>query len=276
MATLTTSYQLLAESDSYTYNSNYAGKVCLRLYAKIGSQSVSGNTSTVDIRLVKYLTAQYSNVYYSCYQKDASLSGDLSHTWSDSAYASYYPQTEYIVFERSFSVAHNADGSKSLSLAASYDDSFIAALSVGAVVCSLPTIPRKSSIGGVSLASGAIEQGFSVSFSPASSSFSHRVELVVSGSTIVARDSYSSGVAITLSAAELLALYRMKTKAVTVRLITRSGGSEIGRAETAVTLSALGNAHARTGGQWRRGMICVGASPGVMMIKQDGEWRVAK
>lgn len=276
MATLTTSYQLLGESDYYTFLSAYGGMVCLRLYAKVGSQSVSGNTSVVDIKLTKYLTGSSSSVKYSCYQKDASLSGDLSHTWSDSAYATFSAFSEYTIFEKSFSVLHENDGTKSLSLAAGYDDSYIAALSVGTVVCSLPTIPRKSSIGGVSLAAGTIEQGFSVSFSPASSSFLHRVELLVSGSTIVARDSYSSGVAITLSAAELLALYRMKTKAITVRLITRSGGSEIGRTETAVTLSALGNAHARTGGQWRRGMICVGASPGVMMIKQDGEWRVAK
>ncbi len=276
MATLTTSYQLLGESEPYTFLSAYGGTVCLRLYARVSAQSVSDNASTVDIKLTKYLSGTSSAVQYSCYQKTATLSGDLAHTWSDSAYATFQAKSEYTVFEKAFSVAHNADGTKSLSLAASYDDSYIAALTIPTVSCTLPTIARKSEIGGVSLSGGAIEQGFSVSFTPASSAFSHRVELLAGGSIVAARDAYSSGTTIVLTAEELLSLYRMKTKTVTVRLITKSGGSEIGRVETTVTLSALGNAHLRVSGVWKRGMICVGASPGVMMIKIGGSWTPAR
>ncbi len=276
MATLTTTYQLLAQSEPYTFLAANNGTVCLRLYARVSAQRVGDNASTVDIKLTKYLTGTSSAVQYSCYQKTAALSGDLAHTWSDSAYATFQAKSEYTVFEKAFSVAHNADGTKSLSLAASYDDSYIAALTIPTVVCTLPTIARKSEIGGVGLSGSAIEQGFSVSFTPASASFSHRVELLAGGSTVAARDAYSSGTTIVLTAAELLSLYRMKTKTVTVRLITKSGGSEIGRVETTVTLSALGNAHLQIGGAWKRGMICVGASPGVMMIRRSGEWKVAK
>ena len=48
MATLTTEYQLLAQSSEHTFLSAYNGKVRIRLYAKYSGQSVANNTSLVD------------------------------------------------------------------------------------------------------------------------------------------------------------------------------------------------------------------------------------
>jgi hypothetical protein len=140
----------------------------------------------------------------------------------------------------------------------------------------LPTIPRKSSIGSVTFTDDVIERGFSVSFTPASTSFTHRVELIADNETVASRDGYSAGTTITLSADELLALYRKNVKTVTVRLITQTNGSNIGTDDESKTLSEIGNAHIKVGGEWKRGVIHVGSKPGILMIKKDGEWRVAR
>ncbi len=278
MATLTTAYQLLAQSGYYTFLSAYGGKVCLRLYARVGAQSVSGNTSTVDIKLTKYLTGSSASVQYSCYQKDATLSGDLSHTWSDGGYATFHALSEYILFEKSFTVSHNADGTKSLSLAASYDDSYIAALTIGTVVCTLPTIARKSEIGGVSLSGGAIEQGFSVDFTPASTAFTHTLTLLAGGQTVAARSGYAAGATVALSGSELLTLYRAlgHEGSATVQLQTQNGSTVIGQSTATLALTGLGNIHLCRGGDWRRGLLYVGNAPAVVMVRAGGEWRPAR
>ncbi len=279
MATLTASYQLLAESAYYTFLSAYGGKVCLRLYAKVSAQNVSGNTSTVDIKLTKYLTGSSTQVAYSCYQKEAGLSGDLSHTWSNGDYATFYALSEYTIFEKAFTVTHNADGTKSLSLAASYDDSYVAALSINTVVCTLPTIVRKSEIGGVAVAEEGIEHGFVVFFDAASSAFGHQLDLLAGSQVIARRPGYSSGQPFILSNSEQLALYRAvgRTGTVTIRLHTFTSPSQstwLSQSDTAVHVS-LGNVYVRVGGTWRRGLMCVGGAPAVVMVNKNGTWRPA-
>ncbi len=278
MATLTQTYQLLTESGYYTFLSAYGGKVCLRLYAKVSAQSVSANSSTVDIKLTKYLTGSSKQVSYSCTQKSASLSGDLSHTWSNGSYTTYYAQSEYTLFEKSFTVSHAADGKKSLSLNANYDDSYIAALSTGKVSCSLPTIARKSEIGSVSLTDDSIEQGFSVAFAPASSAFTHTLTLAVGGNTVLSRSGYTAGTTIRLSGSELLALYRALGHAgsAKVHLNTLNGSSAIGQSTSTLALTGLGNIHLRSGGDWRRGLLYVGRAPAVVMVNKNGTWGPAK
>lgn len=172
MATLTTEYQLLAESTYYTFLSSYNGKVCIRLYARYSGQSVANNTSLVYVKLTRNVIGDYSNVKYGCYQKDAAVSGDLKATYSNSDYASFYAGNEYTIIEQAYTVNHNADGTKSLTLAATYDDSYISALSISSVSCTLPTIPRAST---PTLGAYSIELGSSVSIytNAASSAFRH-------------------------------------------------------------------------------------------------------
>ncbi len=174
MAILSTEYQLLDESSDYTFLSTYNGKVRIRLYARYSGQSVENNTSLVYVKLTRYLTGSSSQVKYSCYQKDATISGDLSATYSNSAYTSFYAGSEYTIIEQAYTVNHNADGSKSLTLAASYDDSYISALSISSVTCTLPTIPRATT---PTLDSPSIEIGSTVAIytNAASSAFHHDI-----------------------------------------------------------------------------------------------------
>ncbi len=261
-------------SQSVTTSKN---RYTLTLTVVENSTSTEKNTSNISVTLT--LKANGSYIQGNKMWGDILVDGVTKKRYNEMySLSGYYASLELASYTGD--VSHNADGTKTVTVSATLDSTDGAYPNPGSATVSLAltlsTIPRKSEIGGVSLSGGAIEQGFSVSFSPASSSFSHRVEVLADGSTITARDAYSAGAAIVLTAAELLDLYRKKTKTVTVRLITTSGGSEIGRAETTVTLAALGNAHVKTGGEWKRGMVCVGTSPGVVMIRHNGEWRAAK
>lgn len=276
MIRLNGDYQMLAQSDTVTFLSQHNGKVCIRLYGRVSNQSTAGNASTVDIKLTRYVTGDYSNVKYGCYAKNASIGGDLSHSWSNSDYTSFYAGNEYTIFEKSFSVSHNADGTKSLTLTAAYDDSYIGALSIGAQTFELPPIARADGIGGVQLSGGAIEAGVAVTFVSHSSTFTHRLTLLAGGQAVAVRNSYASGQTVTLSAAELLALYRTGAMTLTVQLTTLQNGKDLGVASTQVTLSERGNCHRRENGLWRRGLVCVGGHPAVVMVKTAGQWVLAK
>lgn len=174
MVTLSTNYQLLAESSDHTFLAAYNGKVRIRLYARYSGQSVENNTSLVYVKLTRYLTGSSSSVKYSCYQKEATIAGDLSATYSNSAYTSFYAGSEYTIIEQAYTVEHNADGSKSLTLRASYDDSYIPLLSINSVTCTLPTIPRASTpvLSDYSIVLG---QNVSIYTNAASSAFRHTI-----------------------------------------------------------------------------------------------------
>lgn len=148
MATLTDKYQLLDESDDYTFNSDYSGKVRIRLYARYSGQSVANNTSLVYVKLTKYLTGSSKQVKMGCSSWAASMWGSLEYETSHSEYASFYAGSEYTIFEKAYTVQHNADGTRSLALGAAYDNSYISPpegeLSISSVTCDLPTIPRAS------------------------------------------------------------------------------------------------------------------------------------
>lgn len=276
MIQLNSEYQMLKQSDTVTFLSQYNGKVCIRLYGRVSNQSTADNTSTVEIKLTRYVTGDYSNVKYGCYDKQASIGGDLSHSYANSDYTSFYAGNEYTIFERSFTVWHTADGTKSLTLTAAYDDSYISPLSIGAQTFALPPIARADEIGGVQLSGGAIEAGVAVTFVSHSSTFTHRLTLQAGGQAVAVRDSYPSGQTVTLSAAELLTLYRTGAMTLTVQLTTLQNGKELGFKSTQVTLSERGNCHLRENGLWRRGLVCVGGNPAVVMVKTAGQWVVAK
>ena len=276
MLRLTETYQLLAQSGYVTFLAQYGGKVCLRLYGRVSGRSVDANQSTVDLRLVRYLVADYSNVKYSCYAKQASVSGEVSYSYANSDYTTFYAGNEYVIFERSFTVTHQPDGSRTLTVRADYDDSYISPLSLDAVACELPPIARASEIAEVSLADGAIEAGVTVTFAAASPTFTHRLALRAAGAEVAVWEDYRSGTPVTLTAAELLTLYRTGERTLTVALTTRQGGMDVGTAETTLALTALGNLHLYRDGLWQRGLALVGRRPAVALVRHNGEWRAAK
>ncbi len=273
MATLNGSYQLLAESGYYTFLAAYNGQVCLRLYARVSHQDVGSNCSVVDVKITKYLIGTSSQVKYSCDNSAGSLSGDLAATYSGGK-ATYYAYNEYPLIEQSFTVWHNADGTKSLTLSANYDDTFISPLATGSVVCTLPAIARATAISEVRV--GAIEQGIAVHFTPAVPHFWHNLIVLANGEYVLVRENYTAGTIVYPTAEELLSIYRIGFTKLQIVLSTYNGAQFVGEHKADADLSDMGNVHLKVGGQWQRGVAYVGSHPGVMMVHIGGEWRVAR
>lgn len=279
MATLTNTYQLLAESDYYTFLSQYNGKVAIRLYAKINSQDTANNASVVMVKLTRNIIGQYSNVGYRYDSASASLGGTLSHSWSGGSSGGYQYVGEHVVFEKEFWVSHNENGTCALTLSAWYDDTYISERSISAVSFELPTIPRKGEISSVAVSGQGIEEGLVVFYSRPSSNFIYVLEMHAGGQLIFSRQGNLSGAPITLSAAELLALYRALGRggSITLRLHTVTAqGVGIGRSDYTMASGGLGNIHLRQGGMWRRGLLYVGRSPAVVMVRKNGVWGPAR
>lgn len=279
MAVLTYTYQMLKESEYTTFLSQYNGKVAIRLYARITGQDIANNASVVMIKLTRNITGDYSNVGYSYSSASASLSGSLSHSWSGGSSGGTQYVGEHVVFEKEFGVVHNGDGTCSLSLSAWYDDTYISERSISAVSCDLPTIARKSKIASVNLNQQGMERGLSVTYQAASGSFHHILEMYGGQSLIFSRSDYQSNQSIVLSASELLTLYRALGRGgvVTLRLHTYNaqwGG--IGSEDYAAATGGLGNIHLYKNGAWRRGLLYVGRSPAVVMVRKNGVWGPAR
>jgi hypothetical protein len=177
-------------------------------------------------------------------------------------------------------VAHNADGSKTVAVSATLDSADGDYPNPGEATVSLSLaltdIPRKSEIGQAHLSGGAIESGVAVTFAAASPTFTHRLTLLVGDTSVATRQPYASGETVTLTAAELLTLYRTGQTSVTLSLTTLQEGRELGTVSSQITLTERGNLHFRKDGLWRRGVACVGGRPAVALVKQNGVWRAAK
>jgi hypothetical protein len=241
------------------------------------STSVSSNTSNITVTLT--LKANGSYIQGNRMWGDITVDGSWVAGY-DSSYSlpGYYGSVTLKTY--SGNVTHNADGTKTITVTAtlgstdgSYPNPGSATVSVE---LTLSTIPRKSNVGQVHLSGGAIEAGVSVTFAPASSTFTHRLTLLAGQTAVAVRGSYTSGTSVTFTAAELLTLYRTGQTALTVQLTTLQNGKELGSTTAQVTLTERGNLHVRQGGLWRRGVAYVGNNPAVVMVRQNGAWRAAK
>ena len=241
------------------------------------STSVSSNTSNITVTLT--LKANGSYIQQNRMWGDITVDGSWVAGY-DSSYSlpGHYGSVTLKTYDGN--VTHNADGTKTVRVTATLDSTDGTYPNPGEATVSvdltLSTIPRKSNIGQIHLPGGAIEAGISVSFTAASSAFIHRLTLLAGQTVVATKQAYVSGLMFTLTATELLALYRTKQTTLTVQLTTMQNGSTLGTSTAQVALTERGNLRIRQNGLWRRGLACVGGNPGVVMVRQNGAWRAAK
>lgn len=138
MATLTTSYQLLAQ----TYLGNSYGDLYVRIYAKYSEQSIANNQTKVQYQARAYFSGNYI--------RDNQGSGGVSGT--SASYASgactYPTNGETVIATTEGWVSHNADGTMSISAAASLNFPNWGWSGTATGSASLPNIPRQATITG--------------------------------------------------------------------------------------------------------------------------------
>ena len=145
MATLTTSYQLLAQKElGKVYNSN---KAYIRLYAKYNSQSISNNSTSISIQARLYNESTWyasSGTYYRITGSGSIDSGNISKLTSAS---SMWAKGEVTLGTQTKDISHNADGTRSIHAEVQFVSSpwgWNVTASVSGV--GLPSIPRQANI----------------------------------------------------------------------------------------------------------------------------------
>lgn len=140
MATLTTSYQKLAEK---RLGSNNYGDVYVRVYAKYNSQSIANNTSSVSYQSRLYIS-RGSLTTGTTTQK--SLSGTGASSITNANATGTYNTGETTLSTITGTVTHNNDGTKSVSTSAKFYSSPWGFNGTASADATLPTIPRYASI----------------------------------------------------------------------------------------------------------------------------------
>lgn len=135
MATLTTSYQLLAQT--YVGNTGYAD-VYLRAYAKYNSQSIANNTSSVSYKSTIYFS---TGTFYTGNTTTKSLAGNGATSVVQDGAATYYAG-ETTLNEITGTVTHNAEGKYTTGISATFVSTPWGWNATAQATADLPTIPR--------------------------------------------------------------------------------------------------------------------------------------
>lgn len=206
-------------SDAFSTDNTY---IKYKIYITENSISVSNNTSSVTVKVKCYRT----NTGYTTYG-----SGTITCTINGTKYTASIDTSDKItssgiyLFSKTVTIAHNSDGTKTLTVSASIDHSRFTA-STHSYSHALTTIPRKSSL---TAGNGTLNTAQTFTISRASSSFTHTLvyKCGSASGTIVSKTTATS-----VSWTPPLSLASQNTSgttvSVTLTLTTYSGSTNIG------------------------------------------------
>ena len=217
--------------------SNSSGSLYLNVYVEQGSQSITDNTSTVNWRMTVSRTGAY---YTHNHQGDSTLSLNLDGSNVHYSYPTWETSgEEYTLASGSSTIAHNADGTKTLPISCTFNpnNGLHGTITVTASL-SLTTIPRSSS---VSVSSGVIGSAVTININRQSSSFRHTVRYAWAGKsgTIASNVDASTSCTIPLDFANDIPNSASGTG--TVYVDTYSGSTKTGTQSTTFTASVPAN-----------------------------------
>ena len=154
--------------------SNSSGSLFLNVYINQGAQNIAANTTTVNWEMTVSRSSYY-HTYNNNGSSTLSLSLDGRNVHSSNPTWEVW-DGEVTLAKGSSTIAHNADGSKTLPLSCTFNpnNGYHESITVTANI-SLTTIPRASS---VSVNAGTIGSPITISISRHSSSFKHTVRYV--------------------------------------------------------------------------------------------------
>ena len=247
MATLTTSYQLIASKYIGDASSSTTKNVYLRIYAKYTSQDIAGNKSNVSYKSTLYVDGGGTYFYTGNYTTKT-LSGTGATSVSYDAQGNYY-LGETTLCEITGTVAHGSNGEASVSLTAGWKSTPWDINGSLTGTATLPPIARATTPT-VSSASVTMGNTINVTISPADCSFKHKIRYefgtaksqikgVKVGGTEITADFISSG-AITFTPPTSLSSQIPKANSGICKFLLytyKSDGTHIGTNSVDLTLS---------------------------------------
>lgn len=223
-------------SGSFTFN---GATLTYYIDAKLDSQSIANNTSTISTRartaLSGYSMTSY-NVHMSC-------TGCTPYDGNNSTLYTFSTKT---VLSGSTTVSHSADGTKTFSMSGACTGNLGMNISISGSIA-LPTIPRASS---ATFSPSEIvlngSNSITVSISRASSSFAHTLKFS-KGTVSTTVSDIGTSYTWTPTVSKWMPVCSAKNNTVTVTLTTYNGSTQIGSAVSyTVTLKVDQNAYKPT------------------------------
>lgn len=212
----------------------------MRLQVVVNSQSVENNTSSLTVRLY----ARRTNTGYTTYGSGTATvtvgGTTLTQSITPSQKIVYSSGNGICLLEKSVTVSHNSDGSRSLTVTGQISIPTILQSDKKSYTVSLPVIPRASSFS-LSSSSVAVGDAVTVTIKKQDDGFSHRLifslgscESTVSRS---ASGNLTESFSFTVPKAALDAMPRVTKASATLALETRRGSTVVGRASKTLTVT---------------------------------------
>ena len=273
-----TSYVTGTSSSHYEYRIelssvlNSAGN-----YSTVTCKSYIRRKDYMDFDYRSFNTGGTADVTHTC-------TGESNASTSSASYDTRYDTNFDLLFQNSWIVDHNADGTKTLTITSDFDADASSGMT-GAYVSTtftLDTNPRGSVINSVS--NFNLEDTFSVSVTKYSSSFTDTLAIKYGGTTIKTITGYTSGASINLSDTEILTAYNAlgsnMSGTFTFNLTTKSGSTTIGTDSDTATGTAKGTMYINSGGTWKRTVPHRNVSGAwkkcIAYINSGGTWKRCK
>lgn len=196
------------------------------------SGNVSNNKSTIYVNVIVGKRSG-SNTPTTCtFNTSVSVSGANSPaTQTSSPYTSVSANQEITVFSGSFTIDHNADGTKSTTISVSIGNNNVYH-ATGSSSITLDTIPRASSLSG---GSGDIGGTSKITITRASSSFTHKLTYAFGNLSGTIASNVGTSYTWTLPTSFYSQIPNANSGTGTITCITYSGSTEVGRKSISFT-----------------------------------------
>jgi len=193
--------------------------------------SIANNTSDLNVKLIYRMNNSYYTTYGSGYFK-ITVNGTA---YSNDHYVSFASGThEYTVIDHTFTITHNADGSKSVSIV--LNNGYVAgttglSASSGSGTATLTTIARASQ---PSTTNGTFGSAITINTNRASSSFTHTLTMTM-GSHSETKTGVGASLSWTIPASWADTIPTATSNTLSISCVTYNGSTNIGTKTTSCT-----------------------------------------
>lgn len=209
-----------------------AGRYTVWIDWNLLSQDINNNTSTINAKLYVRRNDGYANSAYNLNGRQyRCLKYDNANVVGGNGNVDTRNGQYYLLQEANYTIWHNADGTKGITLQGEFNISGVSGLSGGSVSgwITLPTIQRASH---PSVNNFTIGDLITINTNRTWNGFTHTIELIINGQTIRTVDHVDTSVTIQLTDDEIEQIYNsMPTQqscTVEVKCTTYNGSTNIG------------------------------------------------
>lgn len=223
----------MAQSGSFSVSTTSTNDITARIEWSESNVSVANNTSDLNVKLIYRMNSSWYATYGSGYFK-ITVNGTA---YEDNKYVSFASGThEYTVIDHTFTITHNADGAKSVSIVV--NNGYVAgttglSASSGSGTATLTTIARASQ---PSTTNGTFGSAITINTNRASSSFTHTLTMSM-GSHSETKTSVGASLSWTIPASWADTIPAATSNTLSISCVTYNGSTNIGTKTTSCTVT---------------------------------------